>query len=132
MTNPLASPDSKALSWLPVTTLASGMELRIPIHHIIGAQPGPVVGVTAGIHGDEYLPIEVVRRLVRLSTDRRLVRVTADGLPSSVSVRSYIGVQTPLYTYAVLFKVADVPSVLQSLSIRWSTMSAPADVALQA
>jgi len=56
--------ENKSLSWLTVTTLASGMELRIPVHRVTGAQPGPVLGVTAGIHGDEYLPIEVIRQLV--------------------------------------------------------------------
>lgn len=55
----------KSFSWLPVTTLASGMELRLPVHRITGAQPGPVLGVTAGIHGDEYLPLETVRQLVQ-------------------------------------------------------------------
>ncbi len=54
----------KRFTWLPVTTLASGMELRIPVHVVTGARPGPVLGVTAGIHGDEYLPLDVVRQLV--------------------------------------------------------------------
>jgi predicted deacylase len=54
----------KSLSWLNITTLASGMQLRIPVHRVTGAHPGPVMGLTAGIHGDEYLPIEVVRRVV--------------------------------------------------------------------
>lgn len=57
-------PQGKSFSWLPVTTLASGMQLRLPMHQITGAQPGPMLGVTAGIHGDEYLPVEVVRRLI--------------------------------------------------------------------
>jgi predicted deacylase len=55
---------AKSFYWLPVTTLASGMELRIPVHRIIGAHPGPTLGITAGIHGDEYLPLEVVRQTV--------------------------------------------------------------------
>jgi hypothetical protein len=54
----------KSFSWLSVTTLASGMELRIPVHRIVGAHPGPTLGITAGIHGDEYLPLEVVRQMV--------------------------------------------------------------------
>ena len=57
-------PSGKSLTWLPVTTLASGMELRLPLHHVMGAHPGPVLGITAGIHGDEYLPMEVVRQVV--------------------------------------------------------------------
>src|SRR5262245_64461202 len=51
-----------------------------------------------------------------------------DGFPSWTSVRSYIGVQTPLNRYAVLADVGGEPSRLQSFSIRWSMMSAPADV----
>jgi hypothetical protein len=40
------------------------MELRLPLHEITGAQPGPTLGITAGIHGDEYLPLETVRQFV--------------------------------------------------------------------
>lgn len=54
----------KEFMWLPVTVLASGMELRLPIHIVTGAKAGPVVGFTAGIHGDEYLPLESMRQLV--------------------------------------------------------------------
>ncbi|MBW7882397.1 MAG: succinylglutamate desuccinylase/aspartoacylase family protein [Caldilineaceae bacterium] len=55
----------KRFTWLPVTTLASGMELRIPVHIVTGSQPGPTLGITAGIHGDEYLPLAVVREVVQ-------------------------------------------------------------------
>ncbi len=55
----------KEFMWLPITTMASGMELRLPVHIITGAKPGPVVGYTAGIHGDEYLPLEAMRQLVQ-------------------------------------------------------------------
>ncbi len=60
-----AQAPGKEFFWLPITTLASGMELRLPVHIIHGAQPGPTVGYTAGIHGDEYLPLEAMRRLVQ-------------------------------------------------------------------
>ena len=63
MDKPLTAP-GKSFSWINVTTLASGMDLRLPVHRISGAQPGPVLGITASIHGDEYLPIEVVRQVV--------------------------------------------------------------------
>lgn len=55
----------KSFTWWNVATLASGMELRIPVHRIVGAKPGPTLGITAGIHGDEYLPLEVVRQVVQ-------------------------------------------------------------------
>jgi predicted deacylase len=37
--------------------------LSIPILIVHGARPGPIVGVDAGIHGDEYDGMEAVRRL---------------------------------------------------------------------
>jgi predicted deacylase len=58
------STTGKSFSWLDVTTLANGMTLRLPVHRITGAAPGPVLGLTASIHGDEYLPIAVVRQVV--------------------------------------------------------------------
>jgi predicted deacylase len=55
---------SSTLEWLTVSTLASGAPLRIPIHTIVGDRPGPTVGISAGIHGDEIPPIEAIRRFV--------------------------------------------------------------------
>lgn len=60
----MSTTPGKTFRWIPVTTLASGMELRLPLHEITGARPGPVLGITAGIHGDEYLPLEAVRQFV--------------------------------------------------------------------
>src|SRR5215210_6383412 len=49
---------------LAVTTLASGEELFIPLHRLEGAAPGPTLGLSAVVHGDEPLPNEVVRRVL--------------------------------------------------------------------
>ena len=49
----------------PITTLASGFELGLTIHVIRGAQPGPAVGVSAMIHGDELDGLLITRELVR-------------------------------------------------------------------
>jgi predicted deacylase len=38
---------------LPVATLASGYDLAIPVLVMEGARPGPRVGVSAMVHGDE-------------------------------------------------------------------------------
>ncbi len=70
----------KSFEWLPITTLASGMELRLPVHRVVGVQAGPTLGVTAGIHGDEYLPIEVVRQLVQ-QLDAAQLRGTVIAIP---------------------------------------------------
>lgn len=48
---------------LPVCYLASGLELRVPLHEITGGA-GPVVGLTASIHGDESIGVEVLRNIL--------------------------------------------------------------------
>jgi predicted deacylase len=48
---------------LPVSTLASGFELKLTVHVIEGAQPGPRVGVCAMIHGDEIEGLLILREL---------------------------------------------------------------------
>lgn len=50
---------------LPVSTLASGFELRLTVLTIDGAQPGPRVGVCAMIHGDEIEGLLILRELWR-------------------------------------------------------------------
>jgi hypothetical protein len=47
---------------IPVYTLANGHEVRLYVHELQGARPGPVLGLVAGIHGDEPLCIEMVRQ----------------------------------------------------------------------
>jgi len=48
---------------IEVAHLASGVALHLPLHEIEGAGPGPTVGISAAIHGDEGVGVEVVRRL---------------------------------------------------------------------
>jgi predicted deacylase len=47
---------------VPVATMASGFELGLTIHTYTGS-PGPTVGLSAAIHGDETISTEVLRRL---------------------------------------------------------------------
>ncbi len=49
----------------PITTLASGFELGLTMHVIQGAKPGPTVGVSAMIHGDELDGLLIARELVK-------------------------------------------------------------------
>jgi predicted deacylase len=49
---------------LPVTMLASGRELFLPLHRLEGSAPGPVVGLSAVVHGDEPLTNEIIRRVL--------------------------------------------------------------------
>jgi predicted deacylase len=50
---------------VPITTLASGFELGLTIHVLRGAQPGPTVGISAMIHGDELEGLLICRELSR-------------------------------------------------------------------
>ena len=59
--------EKSKFSWLPVTTLSDGAELRLPLHVLKGERPGPTLGLTALIHGDEPLPsVPIIRRVLEL------------------------------------------------------------------
>jgi len=50
---------------VPVATLASGAEVRIPIHEVRGqAGDGPTLGLTACLHGDEQVSTEILYRFL--------------------------------------------------------------------
>lgn len=49
---------------IPVTTMASGHRVVLPLHRIQGDTSGPTLGMIALIHGDEPLPNAVLRRLL--------------------------------------------------------------------
>ena len=51
-----------------VAHLASGTELILPLHEVIGGRPGPTLGISAGIHGEEAVGVEIVYRFLT-STD---------------------------------------------------------------
>lgn len=59
------STPSHTIDSIPVARMASGMDLKIPVHVLQGASPGPTVGITASIHGDELLGTEICRRVVQ-------------------------------------------------------------------
>ncbi len=52
------------IEWIDVATMATGLDLKVAAHVVEGHRDGPTVGLTAGIHGDELLPVEVVRRVL--------------------------------------------------------------------
>lgn len=57
---------------IPVTHLASGYALAIPVLVIHGRRPGPRIGVSAMVHGDELEGLLIVRELWRTITPERL------------------------------------------------------------
>lgn len=56
----------------PVTTLANGHELTLPVHEFTGRPGGPRLGIVSGIHGDEPLAVETVRRFLKEVDDADL------------------------------------------------------------
>lgn len=51
---------------LPVSVLSDHTPVTMSAHVIHGRKPGPVICVTAGVHGDEVIGVEIVRRLLGL------------------------------------------------------------------
>lgn len=50
----------RKLTYLDVAKLASGFDLRIGVHAVSGARPGPTVCVLGTMHGDETLAIDII------------------------------------------------------------------------
>lgn len=51
---------------VPVATLASGMEVSVPLHEVRGtAGDGPTLGLSACLHGDEQVSTEILYRFVQ-------------------------------------------------------------------
>ncbi len=50
---------------LPVSVLSDHTPVSMSVHVVHGKQAGPTVFVSAGIHGDEVIGVEIVRRVLR-------------------------------------------------------------------
>lgn len=57
---------------LPVATMYTHTPMELPIHVFHGKEDGPVVFVTAAIHGDEINGVEIIRRLHKLKALKRI------------------------------------------------------------
>ncbi len=44
-----------------MSTLGNGHELAVGVHEITGSRPGPTIGISGGLHGDEPDTVEFVR-----------------------------------------------------------------------
>jgi len=65
-------PGSRTVVDLPLPKLKAHSTLAMPIHVIHGKQDGPVLFVSAAIHGDELNGIEIIRRLLATKVVSRL------------------------------------------------------------
>ncbi len=58
-------PGSRQLIDLPVAKLSNHTPISLPVHVIHGRNPGPSLFVSAVIHGDEVIGVEIIHRLLR-------------------------------------------------------------------
>jgi predicted deacylase len=59
----VAGPGQKKSGFILVPGGGDGPEIQIPVTIINGVKPGPVLALTAGVHGYEYPPILTLQRL---------------------------------------------------------------------
>lgn len=57
---------------LPVSVLSDHTPVTMSVHVVHGSKPGPTVFVSAAIHGDEVIGVEIIRRLLRQPALERL------------------------------------------------------------
>jgi len=50
---------------LDIARMLTGAMLQLPLHVLTGRQPGPTLGITCMVHGDEPLPSIAIRNLFR-------------------------------------------------------------------
>ncbi|MEK0164617.1 succinylglutamate desuccinylase/aspartoacylase family protein [Phaeobacter sp. JH20_36] len=61
----LIPPGTRRTVDLPVSSLSDHTPVNMSAHVVHGKTEGPVVFVSAGVHGDEVIGIEIVRRLLK-------------------------------------------------------------------
>lgn len=76
----IIEPGTRKSISIPGVTLYSHTELDIPVHIIRGREDGPVLLITAAIHGDEINGVEIIRRLLK-NTFRRKLKGTIIAIP---------------------------------------------------
>ena len=59
------APGTRQTVDVPVSTLSDHTPVNLSVHVIHGKKPGPVMFVSAAIHGDEVIGVEIVRRLLK-------------------------------------------------------------------
>ncbi len=65
-------PGHEARVELPISLLSNGLSMTLPVRVIHGREPGPVMFVSAAVHGDEIIGVEIIRRLSRRPALKRL------------------------------------------------------------
>lgn len=56
---------AKTIVEVPVLVDLSDAEISLVLHAVVGAEPGPVLGLHTGTHGSEWASVDITRRLVQ-------------------------------------------------------------------
>ena len=88
------APGYRAQVDLPIADLSTSVPITMPVHIINGPQDGPVLFVSAALHGDEINGVEVIRRIMKLSALRRLkgalIAVPIVNVPGFLNLSRYL------------------------------------------
>lgn len=77
-----------AIGEIPVSRLVTGNRMSIPINVLHGRQDGPVVWLSAAVHGDEIGGVEIIRRAL-LGVDPKTLAGTVVAVPI-VNVHGFV------------------------------------------
>ncbi len=70
---------TETLKWYPIQS-SLGKLIDIPVIVVNGTKPGPILGLTAAIHGDELNGIEMIRQVMH-ELDPKKLKGTIVGIP---------------------------------------------------
>jgi hypothetical protein len=88
-----AAPGTTASGTLEVPARGGDAGTTIPISIIHGAKPGPVLALTAGVHGQEYTPVLALQRVLRTLDAKTLtgtvILVHVSNMPSYLARTIY-------------------------------------------
>lgn len=65
------APGTRRTIDIPLSVMSNHTPVTLPVHVIHGRRDGPCVFVSAAIHGDEIIGVEIVRRLMKAPALRR-------------------------------------------------------------
>lgn len=70
--NTVIHPGERRAVMIPLPNLYHSEPVLMPTHVIVGNKPGPILLITAAVHGDEINGTEIIRRLLKLRSLKTL------------------------------------------------------------
>ncbi|MDA3956263.1 succinylglutamate desuccinylase/aspartoacylase family protein [Oceanispirochaeta sp.] len=70
--NMIVKAGTKATGELPLVKLVTGNQISIPLYIFNGSEPGPVLWISAAIHGDEVAGVEIIRQVMEKINPKKL------------------------------------------------------------